>query len=556
MQETDITPNQADCRIETDSIIINRHINDGCSLITFEAYAASAAVNLDSSAMLRIELSEYFSVNGNASVFTADYNMQDGSFGKERRFDSAVIDAAEKSVCVSGFDYSKHCCTDGASHGMKLIVRIPVQITADKVGEYPVLSAESGIYCADGKAFINAAELTAHADSLIDLSENKSSTPRLDKLHTKLFGKCNKHRNLWPTMSSLRKIGKNIYLLDYQYEYNIDDLMKKGAASAAALVKYAAKHIWGGSMKAKPSTCALSCSAFEAHNETGDHIMGRNFDYLDSPCYVLWTHPENAYASIAMVDGSFMLTTDRIHHRSTVLRKLCMLSPYFCLDGMNEKGFAISVLQIHENGTKQDTGKIKMFTTAILRCCLDKCASVEEAIEMFKCFDIQDTVAFGYSLGCCFHYMLTDASGDAAVIEYVNNEIRIVRADNPESQRLFVTNYYLSPDGGVGSDKYDPEGMERLDMIKETLAKNGNVLNLAQTFDLLSDVHLNYRHDNNLYDITTLWSCLYNNSQRTMSLAARMDYTKIYTFDISKPLKVLAIDSIEVSTPIEGLGLR
>ena len=554
MQETDITPNQAKCKAETNSIVINQHINSGCSLITVEAYAVN---NLfDSSAALRIELSEHFAVNGNASVFTADYNAQDGSFGKEHRFSSAIIDASEKTVCVSGFDYAEHCCSDCAANGMKLTVRIPVQITADRVGKYPVLSAASGIYGTGGECVAAISQLYAYADSLIDLSENLSSTPCLDKLWTWLFGKCNKHQNLWPTMSSLRKIGKDIYLLDYQYEYNIDDLMKKGAASAAALVKYAARHIWGGSMKVKPSTCALSCSAFEAHNENGEHIMGRNFDYLDSPCYVLWTHPENAYSSIAMVDGSFMFTTDHLKHRSTVFRKQCMLSPYLCLDGMNEKGFAISVLQIHENGTKQDTGKTKMFTTAILRCCLDKCASVEEAIELFKCYDIQDTVAFGYSLGCCFHYMLTDANGDAAVIEYVNNEIRIIRADKPELQRLFVTNYYLSEDGGAGSEKYDPEGMERWDMIKETLAKNNNVLNLAQTFDLLSDVHLNYRHDNNLYDITTLWSCMYNNTQRTMSLAARMDYTKIYTFDINKPLKVLGIDSIEVSTPIEGIGLR
>lgn len=539
MQDTDNTTNHTECAA------LKLHINDGCSLITAEAYAASDAAALNGNAVLKLSLSEHFVISGSVCAFTSDYNTQSGSFGKERSFSDAKIEAGEKSVCISGFDYSA-----------KLIVRIPVQITADRIGDYPVLSDGSGIYAEDGSCVAAANELIAHADTLIDLSENKSSTPRLDRLYTKLFKNCRLHNILWPTMSSMRTIGKDIYLVDYQYDYDINDLMKKGADSAAKLFKYGAKHIWGGTVKVKPGTCALSCSAFEAHNEDGDHIMGRNFDYLDAPCYVLWTHPENSYASIAMVDGSFMLTTDRLKHRSTRCRKLTLLSPYFCLDGMNEKGFAISILQIHENGTKQDTGKIKMCTTAIVRCCLDKCASVEEAIELFKSYDIQDTIAFGYSLGCCFHYFLTDASGDAAVIEYVNNEIRIVRADSVEPERLFVTNYYLSPDGGVGSEKYDPEGIERWDMIKETLDKNNNVLDLHKAFDLLSDVHLNYRHDNNLYDITTLWSCLYNNNKGTMSLAARMDYTKIYTFDIHKPMKVLGFDSIEVSTPIEGLGLR
>ena len=363
-------------------------------------------------------------------------------------------------------------------------------------------------------------------------------------------------KRIGPTIKTLKTLGDNIYLLNYKYEYNIDDLMKKGASSAAKLLAYASTHIFGGAFKFKMGNWGGACSAYEAHNENGDNIMGRNFDYLDAPCYVVWTHPKNAYASISMVDGTFMLTTDRLKPKSAKGRLQSMLAPYLCLDGMNEKGFAISILQIHADGTKQKTGKTNMFTTAMVRCCLDKCASVAEAIELFKSFDIHDTIAVGYSLGCCFHYMLTDASGDAAVIEYVNNEMRVIRPDETGHDKLFVTNFFLVKDGGKDMKAYDPEGMERYDIIADTLTENKGVLSFEQSFDLLSDVHLNYRHDNNLYDITTLWSCLYNNSRKTMSLAARMDYSKIYTFDVKHPMKVLGEDSIEPTTPIEGIGLR
>lgn len=379
---------------------------------------------------------------------------------------------------------------------------------------------------------------------------------KAEKLFFKLFGNTPYCKNFWPTMSSMKTLGDNIYLLDYKYDYDIAHLMKKGSASAAKLFGYASRRILGGTLKFKPASQACACSAFEAANENGDHIMGRNFDYMDGPCYVVWTHPKNAYASISMVDANFLLTFDHCRPKSVMCRLRTMLAPYFCLDGMNEKGLSMAVLQIHEKGTKQNTGKVKMFTTAMVRCCLDTCANVEEAIELFKTFDIQDTVIFVYSLGCCFHYMLTDAEGDAAVIEYVNNEIRVIRSDDPEFKKLVVTNFYLSEDGGVGSEAYDPEGMERYDMISEKLRENSNVLSFSQTFDLLSDVHLNYRHDNNLYNITTLWSCIYNTTKRTMSLAARMDYSSIYTFDIDSPQKIHDTDSVKVSMPIEGIGLR
>lgn len=378
-----------------------------------------------------------------------------------------------------------------------------------------------------------------------------SITSSLEHFFAKIIRKSYYTKKLFPTMNSLRTIGNNIYLIDYQYDYNIDDLMAKGVSSAAELLRYASKHILKGAYKFRMGQWGLGCSAFAAKDERGNNIMGRNFDYMDAPCYVVWTHPDDGYASISMVDGTFMLTTDHLGPTSFLGRMQTLLAPYLCLDGMNEMGLAISVLQIHADGTNQDNGKTDMFTTAAIRCCLDKCKNVDEAIAMFRSFDIHDTVALGKSLGCCFHYLITDASGDAAVVEYVDNEMRITREDN-----LYVTNYYRAEDGGVGMDSYDPEGMERADYIKATLEENNGALTFDQAFETLSYVHLNYRHDNGLYDITTLWSNLYNNDQLTMAMAARMDYNNIYTFSVTNPMMVYANNSVAVSTPKSGNGFH
>ena len=57
-----------------------------------------------------------------------------------------------------------------------------------------------------------------------------------EKLYVKMkpSGYC--AQKLWPTMDSLRKLGKNVYLVDYQYDYDIEDLIAHGASSATELL--------------------------------------------------------------------------------------------------------------------------------------------------------------------------------------------------------------------------------------------------------------------------------------------------------------------------------
>ena len=513
------------------------------SLLTFEI-CVSEPLQAGGDFVFRYNASSYFAVDGSVSAVISDAGDESSS--------DADVTVSDSSVSVSGFDFG----ADDTEKPRKLIIKVPLKGVAAETGSFPAVGECSGMFDARGNLYAEAPQVELYIPTVLDLGSNKTRLPHVEKFFLNVFGNTAYFKKLWPTLSSLRRVGENIYLLDYQYDYDIDDLMQHGAASALKLLSYASRHILGGGLKFKEGEFGGGCSAFEAYNESGEYIMGRNFDYMDGPCYVVWTHPKNAYASISMVDANFLLTFDRLKPATTMGRFQALKAPYLCLDGMNEKGLVIAVLQIHADGTKQDTGKIKMFTTAMIRICLDKCATVNEAIELFKTFDVQDTIALGYSLGCCFHYMLTDANGDSAVIEYVNNEIRVIRAEDMDSDKLFVANFYLSEDGGRDMEAYDPEGMERYDMIKAALEQNGNVLNFDQTFDLLSDVHLNYRHNNNLYDITTLWSCLYNNKQLTMSLAARMDYGKIYTFSVKEPMCVHSIDSVEVKMPIEGIDLR
>lgn len=71
----------------------------------------------------------------------------------------------------------------------------------------------------------------------------------------------------------------------------------------------------------------------------------------------------------------------------TFKQKLITLAaPYAPLDGINEKGFAVTVLKIADEPTSQDTGKTNITTTAI-RLMLDKADTVDEAIDLLQQYD-------------------------------------------------------------------------------------------------------------------------------------------------------------------------
>ena len=84
------------------------------------------------------------------------------------------------------------------------------------------------------------------------------------------------------------------------------------------------------------------------------------------------------------------------------------------MDGMNELGVAISVLLLSNKSTHQSNPDLVDITTSIIiRGILDTCANVEEAIAFFTKFNVHDAIE-----GKSFHFMITDAKGDSAVIEY------------------------------------------------------------------------------------------------------------------------------------------
>lgn len=315
----------------------------------------------------------------------------------------------------------------------------------------------------------------------------------------------------------LKKLNNYTYTLKYENDYALDMVLERGIKNVADLAKTMQRHFGAKNGDIKMSGSGFACTTFNHFTESGDHILARNFDYKDAPAIVVWTAPENGYKSVAMTDTNVMLYGEKLGEAKNKNRLL--LAPYACMDGINEKGLAIAVLEIKTKATHQHTGKRSITTTVMIRAVLDKCATVDEAVEMFKRYDMQD------SLFCNYHYQIADASGKTILIEYVNNEMRLIE---PEDKIQYVMNFFKSPDG----DNKKGFGYTRQKWIEAAFAESKGVMSEQEAMKLLEKCKLDYKHKRG-YQITSLWSAVYNCQRCSMLLSTGMDYSKQFEFDVN-----------------------
>ena len=333
------------------------------------------------------------------------------------------------------------------------------------------------------------------------------------------------------TLATLKMIHPGIFMLDYRADYALDKLLETGVKDVLSMAKFIQRQTKraGRTLNTRPGEFA--CSAFSSGTADGRRIMGRNFDYKESPCLVLWTHPENGYRSINTLTVNFMLYGIKHQRIDKARRPLRLMGcPYVCMDGMNEKGLAIAILEIKAEPTKQQTGKTPVIPPIIVRTVLDRCANVEEAISEFYKYDMHDLIGVNY------HYYIADAAGAGAIVEYVNNGVNVIRPEQP-GQELVLTNYFLSP----GGNNERGRGFDRFENIKNAVGCCGRPMSELEAMKLLSENTLYYHHPKYPHWVTTGWSSVFDLSRRAQLVCCGMDYATAYRFSIEKPCEYEAV---------------
>ena len=349
------------------------------------------------------------------------------------------------------------------------------------------------------------------------------------------------------TVNTVSKVGDNPYLYQMEYKagYDLDDLVSKSIDSNAKLLDYVIGRIGKGlPIKMKSAQVAdengelatFNCTSFQAAKADGSGFWyGRNYDYFKNPTMVTVSHPKKGYASIAVSDMShFGYSLEKLPD-SFMSKLSCLASIYAPVDGMNEKGLCTSIMALPKQAAQQDTDKPDVGTTVIMRLWLDKCATVKEALDLLETVDVRHDA----TVGSGYHYMVADASGDCAVVEFDKEDgwkTMIVRKAEGENAML-VTNHLLSekyystvPDEAVGNPH--SKSWWRYETASAYLAEHNGILSLEQAQECLALVHWkDLVWDNGTVE-DTQYSNVYDQSAGTLALRNWNDYETTVQFKL------------------------
>jgi len=336
-----------------------------------------------------------------------------------------------------------------------------------------------------------------------------------------------------------------LYQMEYKAAYDLDDVIAKEIDTNGELLDYVVGRIGKGlPIKMKSAQVAdengdldtFNCTSFQAKNaDGGGFLFGRNYDYFKNPTMVTVSRPKKGYASISVSDMShFGYGLEKLPE--TFMSKLsCLASIYAPVDGMNEKGLTTSIMALPKQASRQDTDKPDVGTTIIMRLWLDRCATVSEALALLETVDVRHDA----TVGSGYHYMVTDASGDCAVVEFDKQDgwkTMIVRKA-PTENFMLVTNHLLSekyyttePDEAVGNPH--SKSWWRYETAGNYLREHDGVLSLKEAQECLSLVHWkDLVWDNGTVE-DTQFSNVYDQSALTLDLRNWNDFEHTIHFQL------------------------
>ena len=336
-----------------------------------------------------------------------------------------------------------------------------------------------------------------------------------------------------------------IYEMTYDVDYKLDEALNAGIDGTTTLTAFVATRLLDvlPTSKVKNLTYDAGCSVFACPDKTTGHqLMGRNFDFnhLDAttkerimiPVIAVHTAPAGGKKSVSFVDGQFVGYKSGFYTDGKSDLSMLMALPYLMLDGINEDGFAISVLKLDGKPTcQQAEGKKTIFTTVAMRMLLDRAGTVKEAIEMLK----QYNMSMDKDPKASYHFFMADATGDYAIVEYTNPDLSL----NPDKMEVLtgndtlrcVANFYVSPtmantDHGFNKSSH---GMERYKILRKNLLQYAYNLNATQGMDLLTQVAQG-PEESFLSTGFTQWSEIYNLNKKKVTMSILREFGKTFEF--------------------------
>jgi hypothetical protein len=301
------------------------------------------------------------------------------------------------------------------------------------------------------------------------------------------------------TINSIRKID-DIYCMTYYGSY--DDRLQ-------FLHQWMMTHADTQYHSGHNADLPVNCSIFSAVGDSGRVFLGRNLDNKQNGILLAQYNPPGKYRSFAFSRmDDLKVSKQALPDKLTDDEKMRFLYfPYYATDGINEKGLAIGLAGVHCQRIKLSREKELVFVTLFIRNVLDNCATVTEAAEFSKQFNLFD----GSLSTISHHFLVADADGNSLIIEYDQGEMKHIQMRN---QSQVITNRFVY-------QRLLQSRMQcwRYKTLYNGLLKYGSGIGANECLQMLQDAYND-----------TEWSVVYDLKERSGIFAVNGNYSKRYEF--------------------------
>ena len=305
------------------------------------------------------------------------------------------------------------------------------------------------------------------------------------------------------TIDSLSEVADGIYEMDFYSDYKLDEYLAANITDIVGMDTWLTENLTHGVPTG--DIPEFGCSSFAIEGDNGDHLFGRNYDMKNGDSLVVRTAPENGYASVGIVDLMHInLGGDGDYAMDDETGKsLLLAAPWGISDGTNEKGLGVSILELSISHETKDTSKDDLLLYAALRVILDKCATIDEAVDLLSNYDVYSSRSSAF-----YHLFLTDTSGRSVIVEWDDDNEQIVVEDTA------VANFELYQ-GDLNKD-YDRRYSKIHKKIDEVDSMTSEEAMGVLKFAKQSGTH---------------WSAVYDLEKFSVDVCFNIDYDHTYSFE-------------------------
>ena len=280
-------------------------------------------------------------------------------------------------------------------------------------------------------------------------------------------------------------------------------------------------------------TATHACTTFFIHHY-GQMVFGRNYDWMAGAGMVCTNQRGLSKTSMKNDDGK---TIHWISKYGSI--SFNQYGKEFPTGGMNEKGLVVELMWLDGTVYPKPDDRPAIDVLQWVQYQLDNCATIDEVIATDKAVRI-------ISNGTPLHYLVADAKGNAATIEFLEGEMVVHKGNDLPLPVLTNDTYDRSVKSNANGTANGNNSLERFStackMIQGYKANPEGKNFIDQSFDILNKVSQgNYTKWSIVYDITD--KKIYFKTEQFQQVRS-MDFLS-FNFSCTTPSKVMDMNRAE-----------